>query len=89
MFTSPLYYFYGAPPGFCWDIECWDEVIIDNPNSPEYNVDRRVEDFFNVVREQAQYYKTNNIIMTFGQDFEYRSAHHNYKNMDKLIRYTI
>ena len=37
---------------------------------------------------QAAHYKTNHIIMTMGSDFEYQNAHHWYKNLDKLIKYT-
>lgn len=86
LLTGAMYYGYGAPGGFCFEVFCGDEVMIDNPNSPEYNIDRRVDDFIKAVYEEAQYYGTNNIIMTFGTDFAYQDAHHNYKNMDKLIR---
>lgn len=87
LLTGALYYFYGAPGGFCFDILCGDDPIIDNKKSTEYNVDRRVDEFLKTVYEQAQYYGTNNIIMTFGMDFNYQYAHKNFKNMDKLIRY--
>lgn len=36
---------------------------------------------------QAQFYKTNHIIMTMGSDFQYENANLWYKNMDKLIKY--
>lgn len=42
LFTSVLYYFYGPPSGFCFDVNCNDEPIIDNPEIPDYNVDSRV-----------------------------------------------
>ena len=32
-------------------------------------------------------YATNNIMMTFGEDFRYKDADISFKNMDKLIRY--
>lgn len=42
LFTGVLYNNYSPPPGFCFDILCADEPIVDDKNSPEYNVDRRV-----------------------------------------------
>lgn len=42
LFTGVLYNHYSPPPGFCFDILCADEPVIDDPNSPDYNVPRRV-----------------------------------------------
>ena len=42
LFTAVNYNLYQPPPGFCFDIYCNDEPIIDDPKSKDYNVDRRV-----------------------------------------------
>lgn len=42
LFTGVLYNTYSPPPGFCFDILCADEPIVDDRNSPEYNVDKKV-----------------------------------------------
>lgn len=42
LFTGALYNQYQPPPGFCFDILCADEPIIDGKHSPENNVKRRV-----------------------------------------------
>lgn len=42
LFTGVLFNNYGPPNGFCFDILCDDEPIIDDKHSPDYNVDRRV-----------------------------------------------
>lgn len=42
LFTSVLYNFYKAPSGFCFDIVCEDEPLIDDPDSPDYNMDMKV-----------------------------------------------
>ncbi|XP_067620208.1 lysosomal alpha-mannosidase [Eurosta solidaginis] len=88
LFTGALYNQYQAPPGFCFDILCTDEPIIDAKHSPDNNVNRRVDDFLKFVNQQAQNYRTNNIIITMGGDFTYQNANMYYKNLDKLIRYT-
>jgi lysosomal alpha-mannosidase len=42
IFTSIFYGAYSFPEGFCFDIVCQDEPIIDDEESPDYNYDRRV-----------------------------------------------
>lgn len=42
LFTGVLYNTYSPPPGFCFDILCSDEPIVDDPMSPDYNVPERV-----------------------------------------------
>lgn len=85
--TGALLNHYSTPGGFCWDIFCGDEPIIDNPDLPDFNVGNRVDAFINTARSQSQYFQSNNIMMTFGDDFQYQYAHKNFKNIDKLIRY--
>jgi lysosomal alpha-mannosidase len=60
---------------------------MDNPNLEDYNVDQKVEKFINYTLDQAKSYKTNNLIMTMGSDFQYSNAHRWFKNLDKLIYY--
>lgn len=42
LFTGVLFNNYGPPPGFCFDVLCADEPIIDDKWSPDNNVNRRV-----------------------------------------------
>lgn len=42
LFTGVNYNLYQAPDGFCFDILCGDEPIIDNVKSRDYNVEQRV-----------------------------------------------
>ncbi|XP_055376537.1 lysosomal alpha-mannosidase-like isoform X1 [Condylostylus longicornis] len=87
LFTGALYNQYQPPPGFCFDILCADEPIIDDEHSKEFNVDRRVNSYFDFVRKQAENFRTNNVILTMGGDFTYMRAGYYYKNLDKLIKY--
>ena len=34
LFNGVLYNYYSPPPGFCWDMLCNDEPIMDNPTLP-------------------------------------------------------
>ncbi|XP_059608045.1 lysosomal alpha-mannosidase-like [Phlebotomus argentipes] len=87
LFTGVLYNNYGPPPGFCFDILCSDEPMIDDPDSQDYNIDRRLDSFFKYVSQQSRSYRTRNIIITSGGDFTYMDANVYFKNLDKLIRY--
>lgn len=60
---------------------------MDNPSLEDYNVDKKVDDFIKYTNDQRTEYKTNNLIMTMGSDFQYSNAHMWYKNLDKLIKY--
>ncbi|CAG2068492.1 unnamed protein product, partial [Timema podura] len=41
LFTSVLYNHYSYPTGFCVDVNCDDDPIIDNPDSPDYNLETK------------------------------------------------
>ena len=47
LFTGVNYNLYQPPPGFCFDVLCDDQPIVDNPKSKEYNVESRVS--FNAI----------------------------------------
>jgi hypothetical protein len=47
----------------------------------------QVNDFTLFVNQQAQYYTSNNIIITMGGDFTYQDAGMYFKNLDKLVKY--
>lgn len=42
IFVGALYNEYADPSGFCFDILCNDEPIIDDDSSTDYNVNQRV-----------------------------------------------
>ncbi|XP_061174982.1 lysosomal alpha-mannosidase-like [Saccostrea echinata] len=87
LFTGVLYNHYVPPPGFCFDELCNDEPIMDDERMHDVNIQSRVQDFIKVVKDQAQHFHSNNIMMTMGSDFQYSNAHTWYKNLDKLIKY--
>ncbi|XP_060656740.1 LOW QUALITY PROTEIN: lysosomal alpha-mannosidase-like [Drosophila nasuta] len=86
IFTGLLYRHYSAPPGFCFDILCSDEPIIDS-KSYDNNVKSRVDDFINYVKTMSNSFRATHIMVPMGDDFQYEDAEINYKNMDKLIKY--
>ncbi|KAK3861068.1 hypothetical protein Pcinc_032926 [Petrolisthes cinctipes] len=87
LFTGILPNGYSPPHGFCFDVLCRDDPIMDDPRLKDYNVDEKVTDFVKAAETESSGYATDHIIMTMGEDFNYQSADMWYKNLDKLIRY--
>ncbi|XP_065912001.1 lysosomal alpha-mannosidase-like [Dysidea avara] len=89
LFTGVLYHHYSPPSGFCFDsrTRCTDQPIMDDKSLFDYNVDERVDSFIKACQDQALSYRTNNIMMTMGGDFDYENANTWYKNLDKLMYY--
>jgi lysosomal alpha-mannosidase len=87
IFTGAMYNTYAPPSGFCFDIMCNDEPLVDDKRSPLYNIDRKIDDFFAHLDNMTKVYTTSNVILTMGEDFHYQDAHTWFKNLDKLIYY--
>lgn len=85
LFTGILSDDYGPPSHFNFDSRSGEDSIVDDPNSEEYNIDRLTEEMIKDAEERASLYKSSNIMLTFGQDFNYQDATVNFENMDKLI----
>lgn len=42
IFTHVFSSFYTQPDYFCWDVLCTDEPLVDDEESPDYNIKRKV-----------------------------------------------
>lgn len=80
IFTGVLPNVYWPPQGFCWDRNCYDDIIDDS------NARKKALDFIYHVRQQAVKYGTNHTIITMGMDFYFRDAPKWYHNLDRLMR---
>ena len=47
---------------------------MDGEDSPDNNMEERVEEFVEFVKEQSQHYLTNHILVTMGEDFQYQAG---------------
>lgn len=87
IYTNVMWEGYDAPYGFCFDAQCFDDEIVDNKKSYEYNIEKRARDLIELYRQRAEFKLTNDLLMPFGGDFQFTAAEQNFNNIDKLIKY--
>ncbi|KAI3502829.1 hypothetical protein L1887_31172 [Cichorium endivia] len=87
IFTNAFPRHYSAPDGFNFEVSGDFEPVQDNPLLFDRNVEKRVNDFIDAALTQANVTRTNHIMWTMGDDFEYQYAESWFKEMDKLIHY--
>eukprot|EP00298_Acanthocystis_sp_HF-20_P018118 c21903_g2_i1.p1 GENE.c21903_g2_i1~~c21903_g2_i1.p1 ORF type:complete len:963 (+),score=436.86 c21903_g2_i1:56-2944(+) len=88
IFTQVFINHYGAPDGFSFNVDSNDDPFQDNPALEDFNAESIANRFINWARSKAPLFRTNHILQTMGDDFNYRQADEYYRNMDKLIYYT-
>lgn len=87
IFANAFPVHYCAPSGFNFEVSGNFEPVQDNPLLYDFNVAERVNDFVGAAIAQANITRTNHIMWTMGDDFEYQYAESWFKQMGKLIHY--
>ncbi|KAJ0693706.1 putative alpha-mannosidase [Helianthus annuus] len=87
IFTNVFPRHYSAPDGFNFEVSGDFEPVQDSPLLFDMNVKKRVNDFIDAALTQANVTRTNHIMWTMGDDFQYQYAESWFKQMDKLIHY--
>lgn len=87
IFTSAFPDHYSPPDGFHFEVNDDSPPIQDDVLLFDYNVEQRVNDFVEASIIQANVTRTNHIMWTMGDDFEYQYADSWFKQMDKFIHY--
>ncbi|CAN6299833.1 unnamed protein product [Urochloa humidicola] len=88
IFTNAFPVHYSPPDGFSFEV--LDENVIpvqDDLSLFDYNVEQRVNDFVAAAIAQANVTRTNHIMWTMGDDFNYQYAESWFRDMDKLIKH--
>jgi hypothetical protein len=55
----------------------------DDPSSPEYNLQQRVDLFVAQAQAWSNLMRGNDVLFMMGSDFEYANAHAIFANLDK------
>ncbi|XP_022739910.1 alpha-mannosidase-like [Durio zibethinus] len=87
IFANAFPVHYSPPNGFEFEVDDDGVPVQDNPLLFDYNVEQRVNDFINAAMTQANVTRTNHIMWTMGDDFQYQFAESWFRQMDKLIHY--
>ncbi|KAK9129463.1 hypothetical protein Sjap_009950 [Stephania japonica] len=87
IFTNAFPVHYSPPDGFHFEVNDDSLPVQDNPLLFDYNVEQRVHDFVEAALTQANVTRTNHIMWTMGDDFQYQYSESWFKQMDKLIHY--
>ncbi|XP_065878409.1 alpha-mannosidase isoform X2 [Euphorbia lathyris] len=87
IFTNAFPVHYSPPSGFHFEVFDDFQPVQDNPLLFDYNVQQRVNDFIDAAMNQANVTRTNHVMWTMGDDFQYQYAESWFKQMDKLIHY--
>ncbi|XP_015951770.2 alpha-mannosidase [Arachis duranensis] len=88
IFANAFPVHYSAPNTFNFEVNNENLIPLqDDPLLFDTNIIQRVEDFVNAATSQASVTRTNHIMWTMGDDFQYQYAESWFKQMDKLIHY--
>ncbi|XP_062200686.1 alpha-mannosidase [Phragmites australis] len=88
IFTNAFPVHYSPPNGFSFEVLAEDVIPVqDDLLLFDYNVEERVNDFVAAAIAQANVTRTNHIMWTMGDDFNYQYAESWFRNMDKLIHH--
>ena len=75
IFTHIFYDHYSSPSGLCFDTLCTPRRVWDNDaDSPNFNADVMGARMKTIIEQRASAYRTNDILMLFGDDFRYMDA---------------
>uniref|UniRef100_A0A7S3JCC5 Glycoside hydrolase family 38 central domain-containing protein n=1 Tax=Euplotes harpa TaxID=151035 RepID=A0A7S3JCC5_9SPIT len=87
IFTHMMYNHYSAPPGFSFDERSNDSPIIDDKRLETYNIEERAAQLHDYLMHLSEHYRSNHLLVPFGDDFNYMNAQMYFYNLDKLIEY--
>jgi len=80
IFTHVLHTHYSAPKGFDWE-ESGSKVVTSQ------NVAQQASRLVKELKGRAECYRSNNLLVTFGDDFKFMNAEKQFSNMEQLIDY--
>ena len=87
IFTHCLFDHYSAPSGFDFDTLSNDDPFITDERLTTYNAPEKALKFHEWIMNQQQYYNSNNIMITMGDDFRFQNAKQYFDSSNSLIEY--
>ena len=88
IFSHFMFSHYSAPRNFCFYQGCTnDDSIVDNPLLKTYNVESKAKELVKYVQDQASHYRSSELFLIWGDDFNFQNARRMFSSMDKLYNY--
>ena len=82
-----MFHHYSAPEGFNFDTKGIVDSFVDDPELQTFNADFMCEKLLEWIMHMKDHYRSNNLLMPFGDDFNYEDARLYLRNLDHLIKY--
>ncbi|CAI2376469.1 unnamed protein product [Moneuplotes crassus] len=86
IFTHMMYHHYSSPEGFHFNDGNGDDPIVDDPRLETYNIEEKVSGLRDYLLHMADHYRTNHLLVPFGDDFNFENSKRYFMNIDKLIK---
>lgn len=88
IFTHTFHDHYHQPDGFRYDETQWSNgPVVTNPNLTTFNADEKVQSLRNYLLDMETKYKTNRLVIPWGDDFFYSNAALTFKNLERTMEY--
>lgn len=88
IFTHAMQDMYWFTPGFRYDEREWgSQPVIDDTTLETFNADEKAAQMLNYALHVKTHYRSNNLLIPWGEDFGYGNAWDDFNNGDALIRY--
>ena len=86
--TLAMSHHYNAPAEFRYDGRNWDsDPVVTDPNLDTFNADKKMAILRKYILDDAENYRTNRLMIPWGDDFFYSNAHLTYSNLERTIEY--
>lgn len=86
--TLAMPHHYNAPSEFRYDGRNFKhDPVVTDPNLETFNANEKMEILRKYILEDAEHFRTNRLMIPWGDDFFFSNAHLTYSNLERTIEY--
>ena len=88
IFTHCMPDHYHQPEDFRYDENNWNtDPVVTDKSYDDFNADKKMESLRNYILDDETHFKTNRLMIPWGDDFWFSNAHVTFKNLETTINY--